>query len=196
MDLASSRLALKAAAGVAAGLLFWIALSPVYDPIVARAATVVIRAFERPAVTRLRQVSSSRFIVDRRDFDPRSSRPALEIRTLTANFVLLTMLFALNRRPFSDRNVAGFVAACAVLFVTQVFGVISNVMSIYALQLGVWSTVHYSAFERNFWGAASHSYGLVLMYGFAIAAWWAFRSPAPEPEPSHRQSRTARRKIS
>lgn len=189
------RAALKAVAGIAAGFVLWVAFSPVYDRLLARTAMAAIRAFERPPVTRLREVAPSSFAVDRSDFDPRSTRPVLAIRNLTVNFILLTMLFALDRRPFSDRNVAGFVLAGVVLFVTHVFGVISNVISIYALQLGLWSRVHYSAFERNFWGAATHAYGLVLMYGFAVGAWWMFRSPplpAPAPARGKKASRAKR----
>ncbi len=47
----------------------------------------------------------------------------------------------------------------------------------------MWSKVHYSDFERNFWGVANHFYRLVLMYAIAFALWWIFRDKGVEKEP-------------
>lgn len=191
MDLLDYRAALRAAAGVVLGMLGWVALSPLYDRVVARSASTLIRLVERPPVTRLRQASPSTFEIDRSDFDPRSPRPVLAIRVLTANVVLVALLFALEKRPFSDQNIRGLFLACVVLYATHVFGVIAKVMSIYALQLGPWSSINYSRFEQNIWGGLSHAYTLVLMYGFAFAVWWVFRSPSPEPSRRSRRSKRA-----
>jgi hypothetical protein len=169
------RTTLKAAAGFAAGLLLWVYLSPVYDRMIASAASAVIRTFERPPVTQLRMAKDNYVTVDRTDFDPRSKRPAIPVRDLTFNVILLTALFAASKRVFSDRNIAGFIAAAAILAVTHVLGTVAEVMSIYAAKLGMWSTVHYGGFERTFWGVANHFYRLVLMYAIAFALWWVFR---------------------
>ena len=169
------RLALRALGGFAVGLVIWATLSPLYDQWIARAAELTLRAFEKPAVTRLRPAEDQYVTVDRTDFDPRSKRPAIPIRDLTFNFVLLTALFALGKRPFSDRNIVGFLLASVILSVTHVFGAVAEVMSIYVAKLGLWSTVHYSSFARNFWGVANHFYRLVLMYAIAFALWWIFR---------------------
>ncbi|HUP63257.1 MAG TPA: hypothetical protein VNA69_22900 [Thermoanaerobaculia bacterium] len=169
------RVALKALAGFAAGLALWLLLSPLYDRVVARAAEFTLRAFERPAVTRLRPAADQYVTVDRSDFDPRSKRPAFALRDLTFNFLLLTALFATSRRVFSDRNIGGFLIATGLLALTHVAGTITEVMSIYVLKLGIWSTVHYGAFERNLWSVANHFYRLVLMYAIAFALWWLFR---------------------
>lgn len=176
MDRLDWRLALRAFAGFAAGLAIWAMLSPLYDRVIARAAEVTIRAFEKPEVTRLRTGDDQYATVDRSDFDPRSKRPAISIRDLTFNFVLLAALFASGKRPFSDRNIAGFLIAAVILCITHVFGVVAEVMSIYVAKLGVWSTVHYGPFARNFWGVANHFYRLVLMYAIAFALWWIFRA--------------------
>lgn len=171
------RVALKALGGFAAGLALWLLLSPLYDRAVARVAQFTIRAFEKPAVTRLRPAEDQYVTVDRSDFDPRSQRPAFAVRDLTFNFLLLTALFATSKRMFSDRNMGGFLVATGLLFLTHVVGAITEVMSIYVLKLGVWSTVHYSAIERNVWSVANHFYRLVLMYAIAFALWWIFRDP-------------------
>jgi hypothetical protein len=172
------RTALRALAGFAAGLAIYVLITPLYDRVIAAAAETTLRAFERPAVTRLHRAEDGNVTVDRSDFDPRSKRPGIPLRDLTFNFVLLCALFAANERPMSDRNIGGFLAASAVLGLTHVLGAATEVMSIYALKLGMWSQVHYSAFERNFWGVANHFYRLVLMYAIAFALWWIFRPPA------------------
>jgi hypothetical protein len=174
--------ALKALGGFLAGLALWLLLSPLYDNGVARVTETILRFFEKPPVTRLTLKDDGYVTVDRSDFDARSKqRPAISIRDLTFNIVLLVALFAIARRPFSDRNIGGFLAAAALLALTHVFGAITEVMSIYALKLGLWSDVHYSSFERDAWSAANHFYRLVLMYAIAFALWWIFRDPDAAP---------------
>lgn len=165
------RTALRALAGFAAGLLIYVVLTPLYDRLIAEVAEKTLRAFERPAVTSLHRAPDGNVTVDRSDFDPRSKRPGIPLRDLTFNFVLLCALFAANERALSDRNIGGFLAASAVLGLTHVLGAVTEVMSIYALKLGMWSTMHFTPFERNFWGVANHFYRLVLMYAIAFALW-------------------------
>jgi hypothetical protein len=172
------RVALRAFAGFVAGVVLWVLLSPLYDRVVATGAQSLMRAFEKPKVTRLRLAADNFTTVDRADFDPRSKRPAISIRDLTFNIVLLIALFAASPRPFSDRNIGGFLVAAVILGFTHVLGVIAEVMSIYVAKLGVWSTVNYSAFDRNLWGVLNHFYRLVLMYAIAFALWWTFRDAA------------------
>jgi hypothetical protein len=177
------RTALRALAGFAAGLAIYVLITPLYDRVIAAVAEKTLRAFERPPVTRLHRAEDGNVTVDRSDFDPRSKRPGIPLRDLTFNFVLLCALFAANERPMSDRNIGGFLAASAVLALTHVLGAATEVMSIYALKLGMWSQIHYSGFERNFWGVANHFYRLVLMYAIAFALWWIFRPPAAAASP-------------
>ncbi|HYO77508.1 MAG TPA: exosortase H-associated membrane protein [Thermoanaerobaculia bacterium] len=172
------RVALKGLAGFVAGVALWVLLSPLYDRAIGAGATALMRAFEKPKVTRLKMAEDKLTTVDRSDFDPRSKRPAISIADLTFNFVLLVALFAGSQRTFSDRNIGGFLAASAALALTHILGTITRVMSIYVAKLGMWSTVNYSSFDRNFWGAADHFYRLVLMYAFAFALWWIFRDPS------------------
>ena len=172
------RTALKALAGFAAGLAMWIFLTPAYDRVIAAGAQAVMRTFESPKVTRLKPAEDNFVTVDRADFDPRSKRPAIPIRDLTFNIALLTALFAISKRMFSDRNIGGFLVALVLLAVTHVLGTVAEVMAIYVAKLGMWSTVHYSDLERNVWGVLNHFYRLVLMYAIAFALWWVFRDQA------------------
>jgi hypothetical protein len=178
------RLAVKAFAGFLAGLALWVFLTPLYDRVLAASAEKVIRAFEKPPVTQLRRADDGYVTVDRTDFDRRSKRPAMPVRDLTFNFILLTALFAASKRTFSDRNIGGFLVAAGLLALTHVFGTVAEVMSIYVAKLGMWSKVHYTDFERNFWGVANHFYRLVLMYAIAFALWWGFRDKGAEPAPA------------
>ncbi|HVG23835.1 MAG TPA: exosortase H-associated membrane protein [Thermoanaerobaculia bacterium] len=183
------RLAVKALAGFLAGLALWVLLTPAYDRVIAAAAEKTLNLFERPAVTRLRPAEDNYVTVDRRDFDPRSKRPALALHDLTFNIILLTALFAASKRTFSDRNIGGFLVACAALALTHVLGTIAEVMSIYVAKLGMWSTVHYSSLERNVWGVANHFYRLVLMYAIAFALWWVFRDTGAAAVPAKKKRR-------
>jgi hypothetical protein len=173
--------ALKALAGFLVGLAAWVLLTPTYDRFVAAGAEKVMRAFENPKVTRLRMAEDKFVTVDRSDFDPRSKRPAIPIRDLTFNIALLTALFAVSKRPFSDRNIGGFLIALVLLAVTHILGAVGEVMAIYVSKLGMWSTVHYSDLDRNLWGVLNHFYRLVLMYAIAFALWWIFRGPDTTP---------------
>ena len=177
------RLAAKGFAGFLVGLAVWVLLSPLYDRFVSASAAKLLRAFEKPPVTHLRPAEDEFVTVDRSDFDRRSKRPAISVRDLTFNIVLLIALFAASKRTFSDRNIAGFAAALALLAVTHILGIATEVMSIYVAKLGMWSTVHYSDFDRNLWGVLNHFYRLVFMYAIAFALWWIFRDPAAAPTP-------------
>lgn len=179
------RVALRALAGFAAGVTVWFLLSPLYDRVMAASAETLMRAFEHPKVTQLRPQADSYVTVDRSDFDPRSKRPAIPIRDLTFNFVLLCALFAATKQPFTDRNIAGFAMSMPLLAITHVLATITEVMSIYAGKLGPWSRANYSDLARTIWGVANHSYRVVLMYAIAFGLWWIFRDPGTEtPKPA------------
>ena len=187
------RTALKGLAGFALAAMIWASVSPLYDSFISAAAEEVIRAFERPRVTHLNP-KGTHVTVDRSDFDPRSPRPGLPVFDLTFNWVLLAALFALTRRPFSDRNLLGFVIASLILSVTHVLALVTEVMSIYVLRLGAWSRVHYGPFARNFWGATNHSYRFVLMFAIAFGLWWALR-PSDDAAASGSSRKASRRQA-
>ncbi|HKR66340.1 MAG TPA: exosortase H-associated membrane protein [Thermoanaerobaculia bacterium] len=158
----------------------WFLLSPVYDRVISAGAETLMRAFEHPKVTRLEPQADNYVTVNRSDFDPRSKRPAIPLRDLTFNFVLLCALFSATKRPFTDRNIGGFAIAMVVLALTHILAAVTEVMSIYVAKLGPWSRANYSDLARNVWGVANHSYRLVLMYAIAFALWWIFRDPSTE----------------
>ena len=186
------RTALRGLAGFAVALAIWAFASPLYDRAVAACAEQVMRAFERPPVTRLNPYEEY-ISVDRSDFDPRSQHPAVPVKDLTFNFLLLAALFAMEKRPLSDRNVPRFFLACALLAVTHVFALVAEVMSIYVMKLGLWSTVHYGDVARNVWSVISTSYRVVLMYAIAFALWWICRPSATMAEAAEKPRKRKRR---
>jgi hypothetical protein len=171
----------KGVAGFLAGLALWWALANPYARLLAAVTEPLLRMSERPAVTRL-IANESELTIDRDDFPRSSPRPALTLMDLTANIILLTTLFAVDRRTMSDRNIGRFLLASLALVVVHIAAVIVNVQSIYALRLGAWSERNYGAFARNFWGAGAHFYSLIGVFGAGFALWWLFR-PSTEPAP-------------
>ena len=177
----------RAAAGFLLGLGLWAGFIGVYASFVAAAAQPLLRAMERPAVTRL-TADERTIVVNREDFPRNSPRPQIRLDELTFNVILLTVLFASNVPSLSTRNVSMFLIACAILAVTHVLAFIAAVESIYALRLGPWSAAHYGPFARNFWSATAHFYRIAGMFGIAFVLWWLLRD-APSPRPNVRSRR-------
>ena len=164
----------KGAAGFIAGLVLWWALSAPYARLLASVSETLMRLAERPPVTRL-AADRTELVIDRDDFPRASPRPELLLMDLTANVIVLTTLFAVARRPWSDRNIAGLLLAGLSLVVIHIAAVIVNVQSIYALRLGAWSERNYGPVARNLWGAGAHFYSVAGVFGAAFALWWLFR---------------------
>jgi hypothetical protein len=154
--------------GLLFGLAVWWGFSEPYNRFLAYLTEPLLRIAE-PA-TRLIP-SEGEMTIDRTDFRSGSPRPALATSELTVNLVLLAALFAMNRKPLSNANVWAFLIASCILVVVHIAAVITNVESIYALQLGPWSQRHYGTLARNFWGAAAHFYTLVGSFGSAFVLW-------------------------
>lgn len=164
----------KGAAGFVAGLVVWWAFSAPYARLLASVTETLMRLAERPPVTRL-AADETQLVIDRDDFPRASPRPELLLMDLTANIIVLTTLFAVTRRPWSDRNIVGLLLASLSLVVVHIAAVIINVQSIYALRLGAWSARNYGPIARNLWGASAHFYSVVGVFGAAFALWWLFR---------------------
>lgn len=183
---------LRALLGFGLGLAIWWGLTPAYTPAVTSVTNLAVRLTERPSVTRLASKDRD-VIVNRTDFARKSGRPQIPLHDLTFNIILLTTLFALEPKLFSNRNVLGFLLALGILFVTHVLALLVSVKAIYALKLGPWSLANYGDFARNFYGAVEHFYRLVGMYAIAVAAWWVGRdsrtTAAPATPPRRRKAR-------
>jgi hypothetical protein len=165
------RAALRATVGFVLGLAVWLTFASAYEHSVAAAAELLLRAFERPAVTML-EAAGGEFKVERADFPPDSPRPGLPAGDLHFNFVLLTALFALDPRPFRAANFGRFWIAAAFLWATHVLALVFQVESVYATRLGPWSTEHYGVVARNFWAGGFHFYQILGRFAAPFALWW------------------------
>ena len=171
-------IAAKALAGVSLGVALWWSCAAPYNELLCGLAEPLLRSTERSPVTRLRPVNGE-IAIDRIDFRRGSARPALATGHLTANIILLTALFATNRRPMSVRNLASFALAAMILVAIHILAVIANVKSIYAFDLGDWSARNYGPAARTFWESATNFYTLAGAFGSAFLLWWLMRPSAP-----------------
>jgi len=191
------RLALRAVAGFALGLVLWRTATPAYNRVLAGVAEPAIRLFERPPATRL-YVEGARVVVDRADFPSSSDRPALPADDLTFDVILLLTLAATTKGLFRDRAMKGFVVSLLVLFALHVAALVLAVESFYATQLGAWSTATYGALARNVWATASHFWRLAGCFAAPFILWWALIRPAgadaPLPAAAQRKKPFPRKK--
>jgi hypothetical protein len=164
----------RMAAGFLLALAFWFGFSAPYERVLATAAEAVLRATERPAVTRL-QPREGEILVERSDFAPAAARPGLPAADLHFNLVLLASLYAFDRRPWQAARVVAFLEGCGLLFLKHVVALVFQVRSLYATGLGAWSAAHYGAAARNFWSAGFHFYQIAGRFAAPFAIWWALR---------------------
>lgn len=174
-----ARAAARLLAGFVAALGFWLAFSAPYERALAACAEPLVRALERPAVTRL-AASLGEIRVDRADLPPASPRPGLPAADLHFNFVLLAALFALAPHPLRPAGLARFLAAAAGLFVVHVLALVFQVESVYALYLGPWSDAHYGPVARNIWAGGFHFYQIAGRFAAPFTLWWLLERPELE----------------
>ena len=186
------RAALRLLIGFLLALAFFLLFASTYERVLAPSAEFLLRLGESPAVTRV-EAADKEFLVKRADFPPGAPYPGLPSRDLHFNFVLLGALFALPPRPWRQKNVTRFLLAALCLFAVHVVFLVFQVESVYANNFRDWSAAHYSAFERNFWGAGFHFYQIAGRFAAPFAIWWFFGRPEP-PEPTEEPARGPRRK--
>ena len=185
----------KGAAGFLAGAGLWLSAAGPYHAAIAAPAQFLIRAFESPAATRL-GASGREVIVDRGDFPPSSPRPGIPAGDLDFNIALLAALFAASPRPLSDRAILRLLLALAVLAASHVVALIFSVESLYAMDLGEWSRVHYGAVSRNFWATGAHFYRIAGMFAIPFVLWWGLaEAPAIVSRGGPAAARRSRRRA-
>lgn len=168
------RAALRAVVGFACGIALWAGFSQPYEGVLARAAETILRAGERPAVTRL-EARRGEIIVERSDFPPAAPRPGLPAADIHFNVVILAALFAASRPFRPGRALAGL----GILFLVHVAALVCQVESLYATRLGAWSEAHYGLFARNVWASAFHVYQIAGRFAAPFAIWWGLVSWEP-----------------
>ena len=175
-------------AGLVCGLAIWAGFSRPYERVLARTAEVVLRVFERPAVTRLEAIDGE-IRVDRTDFPPASPRPGLPAPDIHFNFVILAALLASAPATVRPGRVA---AAGAILFAVHVLALVCQIESLYATRMGPWSEAHYGVFARNAWAAAFHFYEIAGRFAAPFAIWWGLGG-SPVTAPTAKRDRRLRK---
>ena len=161
----------RLAAGFAAGVALWFGFKEVYERPLAALAQMALRAFERPAVTSL-TAKGGEVIVERSDFPRDSPRPGLPADDIHFNFALLTALFALQPGFFEGRSLLRLIAAALLLTLVHVTALVFQVQSVYAMNLGDWSAIHYGRVARNIWAGGFHFYLIAGRFAAPFAIWW------------------------
>ena len=144
----------------------WYHLTPLYDLALAAVASPLLKIDRRFAGA---QVAATGRIIRVSRGVPSADIPADE---LTYNIILLTALFASNRRPLRDRNVVAFLKSAALVVALHVVGVLLSIESTYSVRMAEWSAAHYGAFARTIWLYAEIFYRLVGMFGAVFLCWW------------------------
>jgi len=149
----------------------WVALTPGYNAFLARAAQMTLRTFESPDITMLR-LKGREVLVFAQDAGRRANRPGIPLYDLTFNVVLLTTLFATNRRWFETRNVVAFLLSLLLLMSSHLFALIAYIQDVYAS--GLAGPRQFSALARSFWKYAIYFYRLLGQFALPLVLWWTF----------------------
>ncbi len=160
--------ALRFIAGAAAGFLFWWYATPVYNDALGAAAAQILQIDKRLCSPRADAVDRNVFVQPRLCL---VSTATIPVDQLTYNIILLAALFAM-----SGRNILAFIVSCVVVIVTHVLSLIVSIESTYANTNGVWSTQHYSQFERQLWISTEFFWRLAGMFAIVFACWWIAQS--------------------
>ena len=151
--------------------LVWIAISPLYNSLLAMSSQPLLRIDPR-----LRGVEAGG--ADNRIFArggtsrPDLPRVLIPAGELTYNVILFAGLFASTAGALRGGGWRRLGIAIAILIVTHLLAVVITIESTYATKLGAWSDRHYSGALQDFWGAAEYAYRLAGMFGIAFALWW------------------------
>ena len=175
------RLLLRGLAGFTLGFALWAGLTEPYNRLVAASAEGMVRLFEDPNRTELRP-DGRQVVIYRSDVPAGSNRPGVPLYDLTFNVILLTVLFALDRRPFSSRNVGMFLLGLLILFPTHVLALIAWIQDLYASSFGGAISERYSDLERSVWTNALLFYRLVGQFAIPLILRWSLM---PEEGDAH-----------
>lgn len=187
------RLLLRGLVGFALGFALWAGLTEPYNRLVAVSAEGVVRLFEVPNRTELR-ADGKQVVIYRSDVPAGSKRPGIPLHDLTFNVILLTVLFALDRRPFSNRNVGMYVVSLLILFPTHVFALIAWVQDLYASGFGGAISARYSDLEKSVWTNSILFYRVVGQFGIPLILRWSLTPEGSDADPSAPVSRGAKKR--
>ena len=159
--------------GLVAAMLLWLILRPALDTAVCWTAQTLTRAFEHPRVTRL-VAEDHRAHVRRSDLHSDSIIPAIPLTEIHFNTIVLLALYLTLKRPHERRQLERLLMGWTILFLTQALNLLFHVKVVYAMQLGEWSYVTYSEFDRNLFGFLRYFTDLPGRFSFPFLIWMGF----------------------
>lgn len=167
---AAGRLTLAAVAALALWLAF---VADVWGGAVVFAAQAAIRMVEQPRATHL-TYEKSEVVIRRADMGADSDVPAFDVAAFTAPVVLLLTLLWGGGRLVPRRGAWRGFSALGILFAAQTLHLVLAIQTLYATQLGEWSTAKYPRWERELFASGRSIFDLGLAWGLPVALWVAF----------------------
>jgi hypothetical protein len=156
-------------------VLLWTLMTPVYNRFLLGSAQNLVHLTEYPSVTDLMRKDNHFAYISRRDFPPAKSLVhSFRVTDVHFHLIMLGVLFlAVPGIPWRRRlENLGWAFLITIFF--DIFLIFFYVKSTYAAQLGPWSTAHYGAFARNFWGQGAHVMDLAFKFALPFILWLAF----------------------
>ena len=158
--------------------LLWLAITPVYNRFLTRAAENLVQLGESPNHTTLRlHTDQHNFLIYRDDLEGQTSTGHVSSARVTSyHFMLIftaAIFLAVPDVPWRRRIEAlGWAALISAFF--HIGSLFFRVKFIYATQLGEWSSQHYGAFGQNFWGLGRHLLDLPFRFAMPLILWSYF----------------------
>ncbi len=150
----------------------WLVLRPVYNPALVWVTQGVARLVEYPRATVI-TVDGSYAIIGRSDLRADSGRLKSSLTQVHFNIVpFLALCFAFRGalRGGGWRRLGG---AMGVLVGSHVLTLFLQVKAFFAFNLGPWSAVNYSNFERNLIGGARYFFDIPVTFALPLILWVA-----------------------
>jgi hypothetical protein len=152
----------------------WLLATPVYNRLLAGWTELFVRFTERPAVSHVEMQDAHHAAVRRSDYVGDKNLYRIRVTDLHFHLILTGALFlAVPGLPLRRRlENLSYALLATILFDLLLF--FFFVKFVYATQLGSWSTQHYGAFARNFWGLGKHMLDLAFKFALPLILWAAF----------------------
>jgi hypothetical protein len=158
------------------GLTLWVYIQPSYSKLLVAASQEMLSRLEGRDKTAIRLESNMILYIPLVFSAEKKEVPAgkRDIRDIHYNSVILFALILFSPGLSLGKRAWLLPAGIALLFITQVLTVLVQVKFFYALQLGEYSRVHYSTWDRNIYAFLKQFFELIGRFAFPFAIWIGF----------------------
>jgi hypothetical protein len=155
--------------------LLWLLLTSVYNRFLLGSAQNLVHLTEYPSVTDLLRKDQHFAYISRRDFPPAKSLVnSFRVTDVHFHLIMLGVLFLAVPAISWRRRLENLGWAFLITIFFDIFLIFFYVKFTYATQMGAWSTAHYGAFARNFWGLSYHVLDLAFKLALPFLLWAGF----------------------